>query len=135
MNSLLADIQQWVTNAEAVWPRRVSPGLFFLSVVLQGVARSLDAQPISLCASGHAGAFFLRPVIICMLGGKAVYRLSVSLPNFPLEKYERAVAGIGETDVERAQKFRIGRSIFRGALMEYWNVSCPLSGIASPHLL
>jgi hypothetical protein len=57
-----------------------------------------------------------------------VYRLSVSLPNFSLEKYEKAVAGIGETEGERAQKYRIGQNIFRDDLMEYWNGRCPLSG-------
>ena len=75
------------------------------------------------------------PVTICMRASGAVYRLSVSLPNFPLEKYQKAVAGIGDTEGERAQKFRIGQNIFRDALMEYWNGSCPLSGISFPELL
>jgi predicted restriction endonuclease len=64
-----------------------------------------------------------------------VYRLSVSLPDFPLEKFQKAVADIGDTEGERAQKFRIGQNIFREALLEYWNGSCPLSGITSPELL
>ncbi|WP_392711985.1 hypothetical protein [Rhizobium ruizarguesonis] len=62
-------------------------------------------------------------------GVQLVYRLSVSLPNFPLEKYEKAAVGIGETEGERARKFRIGQNIFRDALLEYWNGSCPLSGM------
>jgi predicted restriction endonuclease len=68
-------------------------------------------------------------------GVGAVYRLSVSVPNFPLGKFQKAVAGIGDTEGERAQKFRIGQDIFREALVEYWNGSCPLSGISSPELL
>lgn len=110
-------------------------GPFFMSVVLQGVARALDAQPATPWAKGHAGAFIFATRDDLHAGVQAVYRLSVSLPNFPLEKYEKAVAGIGETEGERVQKFRIGQNIFRDALMEYWNGSCPLSGISSPALL
>jgi predicted restriction endonuclease len=69
------------------------------------------------------------------VGIATVYRLSVSLPNFPLEKYQKATAAIGDTEGERAQKFRIGQDIFRAALVEFWNGSCPLSGISSPDLL
>lgn len=110
-------------------------GPFFLSLMLPGVARALDAQPVAPWAKGHAGAFMFATRDELHAGVQAVYRLSVSLPNFPLEKYEKAVAGIGETEGERAQKFRIGQNIFRDALMEYWNGRCPLSGISSPDLL
>lgn len=110
-------------------------GPFFLSVMHQGVARTLDAPPASPCAKGHAAAFMFATRDDLHAGVQAVYRLSVSLPNFPLEKFEKAVAGIGDTEGERAQKFRIGQNIFRDALMEYWNRSCPLSGISSPDLL
>ncbi|MEI8703405.1 HNH endonuclease [Mesorhizobium sp. ISC15] len=112
-----------------------SSGPFFLSVMHQGVARTLDAPPAFPCAKGHAAAFMFATRDDLHSGVQAVYRLSVSLPNFPLEKYEKAVAGIGDTEGERAQKFRIGQNIFRDALMEYWNGSCPLSGISSPELL
>jgi len=110
-------------------------GPFFLSVMLQGVTRALDAQPATPWAKGHAGAFMFATRDELHAGVQSVYRLSVSLPNFPLEKYEKAVAGIGETEGERAQKFRIGQNIFRDALMEYWNGCCPLSRISSPDLL
>lgn len=110
-------------------------GPFFLSLMLPGVARALDAQPAAPCAKGHAGAFMFATRDELRAGVQAVYRLSVSLPNFPLEKYENAVAGLGETEGERAQKFRIGQNIFRDALMEYWNGTCPMSGISQPSLL
>ncbi|WP_376704205.1 HNH endonuclease signature motif containing protein [Mesorhizobium sp. ISC25] len=110
-------------------------GPFFLSVMHQGVARTLDAAPASPCAKGHAAAFVFATRDDLHAGVQAVYRLSVSLPNFPLEKYEKAVGGIGDTEGERAQKFRIGQGIFRDALMDYWHGVCPLSGISSPDLL
>lgn len=110
-------------------------GPFFLSLMLPGVARELDARPAAPWAKGHAAAFMFATRDELHAGVQAVYRLSVSLPNFPLQKYERDITGLGETEGEREQKFRIGQSIFRDALMEYWNGTCPLSGISSPALL
>lgn len=110
-------------------------GPFFLSVAHQGVAQTLDAPTVSPCAKGHAGAFVFTTRDDLHAGVGAVYRLSVSLPNFPLEKFQKAVAGLGDTEGERAQKFRIGQDIFRDALMEYWSGSCPLTGISSAELL
>src|SRR5258706_16441703 len=56
-------------------------GPFFLSVAHQGVAQTLDAPPVSPCASGHAGAFVFSTRDDMHAGVGAVYRLSVSLPN------------------------------------------------------
>lgn len=110
-------------------------GPFFLSVMHPGVARSLDASPASPCAKGHAGAFVFATRDDLHAGVTAAYRLSVSLPSFPLEKFQKAVVGLGDTEGERVQKFRIGQDIFREALIEYWSGCCPLSGISSPQLL
>ncbi|MGJ7042752.1 hypothetical protein J2Y63_006035 [Shinella sp. BE166] len=112
-----------------------SSGPFFLSVMHQGVARTLDASPASPCAKGHAGGFVFATLDDLHAGVTAAYRLSVSLPNLPLEKFQKAVVGLGDTEGERIQRFRIGQDIFRQALMEYWNGCCPLSGITSPDLL
>lgn len=110
-------------------------GPFFLSLMLPGVTRALDAHRASPWAKGHAGAFMFATRAELHAAVQAVYRLSVALPNFPLEKYEKAIEGLGETEDERAQKIRIGQNIFRDALMEYWAGSCPLSGISTPSLL
>jgi len=110
-------------------------GPFFLSVGHQGVAQTLDGLPGFPCAKGHAGAFVFTTRESLHMGVGAAYRLSVSLPDFPLEKYQKAVTSLGDTEGERAQKFRIGQDIFRDALMEYWQGSCPLTGISSPELL
>lgn len=131
----------WVFFRSASAPAEIAlaaagmTGPFFLSVMHQGVASTLDASPSSPCAKGHAGAFEFATRDDLHAGVAAVYRLSVSLPDFPLEKYQRVVANIGDTEGERAQKFRIGQNIFRDALMEYWSGCCPLSGITSPELL
>lgn len=65
-----------------------------------------------------------------------VYRLSMSLPDVPLERFQRETAKLPSgTEVERIVKQRIGQSIFRDALLDYWNRTCPLTGIAEPDLL
>jgi putative restriction endonuclease len=110
-------------------------GPFFLSVMHHGVAKALDAPLASPCAKGHAAAFKFNTRDDLHAGVAAVYRLSISLPNFPLEKYQMAVAPIGDTEGERIQKFRIGQNIFREALMEFWEGRCPLTGISSHELL
>lgn len=131
----------WIFFRSAIAPGEVglaassASGPFFLSLMLPSVARTLDFQPATPCARGHTGAFLFATLKDLHLGVQAVYRLSISLPDFPLEKYERAVARIGETEGERAEKFRIGQNIFRDALMQYWNGTCPLSGISNPALL
>jgi hypothetical protein len=131
----------WVFFRSASAPAEIAlaaggpAGPFFLSVAHQGVAQTLDALRASPCAKGHAGAFVFTTRENLHAGVGAAYRLSVSLPTFPLEKYQKAVTSLGDTEGERAQKFRIGQDIFRDALMEYWRGSCPLTGIASPELL
>ena len=110
-------------------------GPFFLSVLLQGVERALEAQSAAPWAKGHAGAFVFNFREDLHAGVRSVYRLSISLPNFPLMKYEKAVTQVGDTEGEHIQKFRIGQNIFRDALMDYWNRACPLTGITSPDLL
>jgi putative restriction endonuclease len=72
---------------------------------------------------GHGGAFAFTTREALHAGVGALYRLSVSLPNFPLEK-------VSEGDFSS-----IGQDIFRNALMEYWEGRCPLTGISSPELL
>jgi putative restriction endonuclease len=131
----------WVFFRSASAPAEIAlatagfAGPFFLSVAHDGVARALDAPRVSPCARGHAGAFAFATRDGLHEGVAAAYRLSVSLPDFPLEKYRKSVVGIGETEGERVQKFRIGQDIFRASLREYWNGCCPLSGISSPQLL
>ena len=97
----------WVFFRSASAPAEIAlaaagmTGPFFLSVMHQGVARTLDASPTSPCAKGHAGVFEFATRDDLHAGVATAYRLSVSLPDFPLEKFQRAVAGIGETEGER----------------------------------
>ncbi|MCM2476752.1 HNH endonuclease [Rhizobium sp. CG5] len=67
---------------------------------------------------------------------RRVYELTISLPDAPLRKFEIQIADLPRTtEVERLAVQRIGQDIFRAGLMEYWQGSCPLTGISDPALL
>jgi putative restriction endonuclease len=110
-------------------------GPFFLSVAHPGAARELKAGPAAPPAKGHAAAFSFNDRGSLFEAVSTVYRLSLSLPTLPYEEYIRDTADLGDTEVERLQKARIGQDRFRSALMDYWNAACPLTGIREPALL
>lgn len=64
-----------------------------------------------------------------------VYRKSVSLPTLPLELFQRETAHLGNTEIERFEKVRVGQEIFRKALLAYWKATCPITGITDNALL
>ena len=110
-------------------------GPFFLSVAHPGAARELAALVAAPCARGHAGAFVFPTRDALFEGVSAAYRLSKSLPTLPYEEFVKSIAELGDTEMERMQKVRIGQARFRDALLNYWNETCPLTGIANPELL
>lgn len=65
-----------------------------------------------------------------------VYRLAVSLPAAPLAAFEAQISDMPRsTEAERLVVQRVGQSLFRDALMAYWNGICPLTGITDAALL
>lgn len=110
-------------------------GPFFLSVAHPGAARELRAELAGPCAKGHAGAFAFQDRDGLFEAVSAVYRLSMCLPTLPYEDFLNETAHLGDTEAEREQKVRIGQNRFRSALMDYWNGTCPLTGVKEPELL
>lgn len=64
-----------------------------------------------------------------------VFHLARSVPDFPLKGFEEEVAHLGQTEAERMLRQRIGQDRFRAALMDYWQGTCPLTGVTEPSLL
>jgi hypothetical protein len=65
-----------------------------------------------------------------------IWSLARSLPNEPLAEFERLLKEEpSTTEVERLRKERIGQSVFRSALMDYWEKSCAVTGVKNPTLL
>jgi len=64
------------------------------------------------------------------------WRLGTSLLDAPLLRFETETQGLPcTTEAERLVVQRVGQDIFRGALLEYWQGRCPLTGIADLALL
>ncbi len=64
---------------------------------------------------------------------KRVAELFASLPDNPLEKYQKKIAEfsdkeIQKTETERLVKERVGQDIYRDALMNYWDGTCAVTG-------
>ncbi|MDP9809901.1 putative restriction endonuclease [Rhizobium tibeticum] len=113
-------------------------GPSFLSVQHPGAARELIGRGFEQavpCAKGHTAAFVFADLEQLYSGVSQTYRLSMSLPTLPLERFQQETAGLGETEAETLTRIRIGQDIFRDALMDYWNGACPLTGITDRELL
>lgn len=113
-------------------------GPFFLSVQHAGAAREMISRGFGQatpCAKGHTAAFAFTELEQLYAGVSQVYRLSMSLPTLPLERFHEETFGLGETEAEAVTRVRIGQNIFRDALMDYWNGACPITGISDRELL
>lgn len=120
-----------------IWIARIAGrGSWLLSISHAGVAAELDLPAIDGSAGpGYATYAFaaLRQLYQTL---ERVYKLGVSLPDVPLESFKKATAHLPRTtEAERLTVERLGQSIFRQALLEYWNGRCPLTGITDPALL
>ncbi|MDH0869810.1 HNH endonuclease [Agrobacterium pusense] len=123
---------------EVAFAAVASVGPFFLSVQHGGAAREMIGRGFDQaipCAKGHAAAFRVADLEQLYAGVSQVYRLSMSLPTLPLERFQEETSGLGETEAEAVTRVRIGQNIFRDALIDYWNGACPLTGITDRELL
>ena len=64
---------------------------------------------------------------------KRVAELFASLPDNPLEQYQKKLAEFSDTEIqkteaERLVKERVGQDIYRDALMNYWGGACAVTG-------
>ena len=108
-------------------------GDWLLSIEHPGVAREL---PNSGLRGPGAKTIVARTLYELHQALDRTYRLSVSLPTVPLVAFEQETADLPrDTEAERLVVMRVGQDIFRKALMDYWNGTCPLTGITDPALL
>lgn len=68
--------------------------------------------------------------------------LAKSLPNHPVKTYQQQSQAeiqklgiIGNTEVERMVKQRIGQNTYRQSLMDYWGGACAVTGVNVPEVL
>ena len=110
-------------------------GPWFLALDHAGVVAELRPPTLGIEGPGVARlAFENLGELYATL--RRVYQLATSLPDAPLQQFERLAAPLPRaTEVERLVVQRIGQDIFRASLMDYWQGRCPLTGISDPALL
>lgn len=64
---------------------------------------------------------------------KRIAELFASLPDNPLEQYQKKLAEFSDTEIqkteaERLVKERVGQDIYRDALINYWGGACAVTG-------
>jgi hypothetical protein len=110
-----------------------SMGDWLLSIEHIGAAREL---PESKLSGPGAKTIAARTLYELHQALDRIYRLSISLPTVPLVAFEHQTADLPRTtQAERLVVMRVGQEIFRRALLDYWNGTCPLTGITDPALL
>ena len=111
---------------------------WFLAVEHAGVAAKLGAELADAAVNPPAhfkGAFVFGTQAELRSALSRAFHLARSLPTFPLAQYEAEVAGLGNTEVERIVKERVGQGYFRRALLDFWAGRCPVTGISDEPLL
>jgi HNH endonuclease len=111
-------------------------GPWLLSVAHSGVATELGTKAASPFAGPGIATFVLATIKELHAALDRVYKLAMSLPEAPLDRFKAKTANLPRaTEAERWVIQRIGQDVFRSALMDYWNARCPLTGITDPALL
>lgn len=112
---------------------------WFLAVEHAGVAAKLKDELINAAVepppAHFRAAFAFETQAELRTALSRAFHLARSLPTFPLSQYEAEVAELGDTEVERIVKERVGQGYFRRALLDYWGKCCPLTGIREEALL
>lgn len=138
---------EWVA-ADATF----APGRCFLAYSQAGasqviVAGSLPHVARAFAEEGHvphpgvalptgAVAAFLIDVPDLHAAVRRLFELSRSLPSAPLDRFHENTHSLPTTtEVERLVVQRIGQSIFREALMDFWSGRCAVTGLDQPEML
>jgi hypothetical protein len=125
------------TAPGSVWIAGASDqGPWLLSLDHSGVVAEISALPASPVPGPGLATFMLANLTELHAALDRVYKLAVSLPEAPLDRFKAKTANLPRTtEAERLVVQRIGQDVFRDALMDYWDGRCPMTGITEPALL
>jgi HNH endonuclease len=111
-------------------------GPWLLSLNHSGVVAEIGALPSSPAPGPGTATFVLASLTELHAALDRVYRLAMSLPEAPLDRFKAKTVNLPRaTEAERMVIQRIGQDVFRDALMEYWGGCCPMTGITEGGLL
>jgi len=125
------------TAPGSIWIGGGSPqGPWLLSIEHSGVLVEIGILAASPAPGPGIATFALSTLAQLHAALDRIYKLAVSLPEAPLQRFRAATATLPRTtEAERLVIMRIGQDVFRDALMDYWGGRCPLTGITEPALL
>jgi hypothetical protein len=125
------------TAPGSIWIAGVSDhGPWLLSLDHSGVAAELRAVSAPVASGPGVATFVFATLRELHAALDRVYKLAVSLPVAPLERFKAETANLPRTtEAERLVIQRIGQDVFRDALIDYWGGCCPLTGITERGLL
>jgi len=111
-------------------------GPWFLSLQHPDVVAEIG-MAVSYETSGPGAATFVFDKLEGLYSAlDRAYRLGVSLPDAPLGRFRAATEHLPQTTEAECQAVRrIGQTLFRQALLDYWNGRCPLTSIDDEALL
>jgi len=120
-----------------VWLAAASTyGPWFVSLSHPGVIQELDAEQTTQVSGPGQTTFVCTTLTPLYATLSQVYRLGVSLPDAPLQQFQDQTQTFSQsTEAERWVVQRVGQTLFREALLKYWENRCPLTGITDPALL
>jgi HNH endonuclease len=120
-----------------IWIAGVSDvGPWLLSIDHPGVVAEICALPVSSVLGPGQTTFMLTNLTELHAALDRIYRLAISLPEAPLDRFRARTAGLPRTtEAERIVIQRIGQDLFRDALINYWSGRCPMTGITERALL
>jgi hypothetical protein len=111
-------------------------GPWLLSLDHSGVIAEIGELAASPVAGPGLATYMLVSLADLHAALDRVYKLAMSLPEAPLDRFKAKTADLPRTtEAERLVIQRIGQNVFRDALMDYWGNRCPLTGISEPALL
>jgi putative restriction endonuclease len=137
-------IVDWLGFASTQCPLRMWLGMsgdavFVAAFSQQNVARALSEFGTVFDGTIPAGASGARCVVdIPALHHlvRRAFQLSKTLPDELLHVFERTTATLPRTtEAERLVVQRVGQDIFRAGLIEYWEGTCAITGLALPEVL
>lgn len=114
------------------------------SVTLSSM-HSVSELKRSFPSVANTGTTFLlpkQPIELLSLFLARAASLAKSLPNHPVKTYQQQAQTeiqklgiLGNTEVERMVKQRIGQNTYRQSLMDYWGGACAVTGVNVPEVL
>ena len=134
---------EWLAFASTQSPLRIwlsVPGeaLFLVALSKSNVAAALDTGTMASSELPNAAVAARIATSLPELHRlvRRAFQLSKTLPHELLHTFEKQTAALPRsTEAERIVIQRVGQSIFRAGLLEYWEGRCAITGLAVPELL